>query len=373
VGNSKTLTAMLMNTSNFMETYMVLSDNTFSVLGSSDGIRIMPGEARSLELTFAPSDSIPYLGLLSIASNVAQNGIISLPLSGEGVSADSLEMDAITPPINETFDILLDEDDRIESYEGFKILNFNGEYPLDIPAMARSKRSIRRAGSTLNQFSTNATISSKGLQLQMFTDPQGHPYMYTLTLPGEKPEFSFVETGLALLLGTPYLAPADESEYKNTVALLKQLKSFNTYVYNLRQEYNEAKNHNRTPDFSKVSAQGVWNELFDMVRDNRTVTLSGMSLKDVNVTPHVANFKLHNDFKRSLFVYASRLKMNESNLVVADQQDITPTFSDVILKLKDYLIKLENQEFKDKKSEIKGFDKEDIFALGASQVILEQF
>ena len=143
--------------------------------------------------------------------------------------------------------------------------------------------------------------------------------MYTLTLPGEKPEFSFVETGLALLLGTPYLAPADESEYKNTVALLKQLKSFNTYVYNLRQEYNEAKNHNRTPDFSKVSAQGVWNELFDMVRDNRTVTLSGMSLKDVNVTPHVANFKLHNDFKRSLFVYASRLKMNESNLVVADQ------------------------------------------------------
>ena len=65
--------------------------------------------------------------------------------------------------------------------------------------------------------------------------------------------------------------------------------------------------------------------------------------------------------------------MNESNLVVADQQDITPTFSDVILKLKDYLIKLENQEFKDKKSEIKGFDKEDIFALGASQVILEQF
>ncbi len=373
VGNSKTLTAMLMNTSNFMETYMVLSDNTFSVLGSSDGIRIMPGEARSLELTFAPSDSIPYLGLLSIASNVAQNGIISLPLSGEGVSADSLEMDAITPPINETFDILLDEDDRIESYEGFKIINFNGEYPLDIPAMARSKRSIRRAGSTLNQFSTNATISSKGLQLQMFTDPQGHPYMYTLTLPGEKPEFSFVETGLALLLGTPYLAPADESEYKNTVALLKQLKSFNTYVYNLRQEYNEAKNHNRTPDFSKVSAQGVWNELFDMVRDNRTVTLSGMSLKDVNVTPHVANFKLHNDFKRSLFVYASRLKMNESNLVVADQQDITPTFSDVILKLKDYLIKLENQEFKDKKSEIKGFDKEDIFALGASQVILEQF
>lgn len=371
VGNRKTLTAMLMNTSNFMETYMVLSDNTFSVLGPSDGIRILPGESRNLELTFVPSDSIPYSGLLSIASNATENGIISLPLRGEGVAEDSLEMDVNTPPMDETFAILLDEDDRIENYEGFKIMNFNGEFPLDIPAMARSKRSIRRAGSTLNQFSTNATISSRGLQLLFFTDPVGNPFLYTLSVPGEVQEFSFVETGIALLLSTPYLAPADESEYKNTVAILKQLQSFNTYVYNLRQEYKEAMSHNRTPDFSKVSAQGVWNELFDMVKDNHTLTLSGMSLKDVNVTPHVANFKLHNDFKRSLFVYASRLKMNESNLVVTDQQDITPTFSDVILKLKDYLIKLENQEFKDKKSEIKGFEKDDIIALGASQVMLD--
>lgn len=372
VGNSKMLTATLMNTSSFMETYMMLSDNTFSVLGPSDEIRMMPGESRSLELTFAPSDSIPYSGLLSIASNSAENGIISLPLSGEGVAADSLEMDINTPPVDETFYILLDENDRIENYEGFKILNFNGEFPLNISAMARSKRSVRRAGSTLNQFTSNATVSSGGLQLQMFTNPTGIPFMYTLSLPGEEPEFSFIQTGLAILLSTSYLAPADEAEYKNTVALLKQLKSFNTYVYNLRQEYNDAMEHHRIPDFSRVSAKEVFEELFSLSKDNHLLQLSGISLKDVNVTPNVASFKLHNDFKRSLFVYASRLKMNESNLVVTDQQDITPTFSDVILKLKDYLIMLENQEFKDKKSDIKGFDQDDLILLGASRVMTEE-
>jgi hypothetical protein len=378
VGNSKMLTATLTNTNSTMETYNVLGDNAFSITGSSDEIMILPGESRNIEVTFAPSDSISYSGLLSIVSNAVENGVISLPLVGEGVAADSLEMDVDTPPIDVTFDILLQDEERIEDFEGFKIVNFNGEYPLNIPTMARSIRRARRAEGILNQFSANATISSKGLQLQMFTDPQGHPYMYTYTLPGEKPEFSFIQTGLALLLSMPYLAPADETDYKNTVTLLKKLKSFNTYVYNLRQEYNDALSHNRTPDYSKVSVEAIWGELYDMVRDNRQLRLSGVSLKDLNITPNVANFTLHNDFKRSLAVYASRLKMNESNLIVTDQEEISPTFSDVLIKLTDYLIMLENQELKDKKSEISEmidlgeFGPDDALIIGASQVMLKE-
>ena len=274
VGNARTLTAMLTNTSNFMETYMMTGDGPFSVQASAKEIMILPGESRSIELTFTPTDSIAYSGLFSIASNAIDGGMIRMPLNGEGVAADSLETDIVTPPIETTFDILLQDDEQIEDFTGYKIVNFNGEYELNIPAMARNTRRARRAEETYNVTSTNALISSAGLQLHYFTDAYGNPVMYTISLPGEKPTFSFRETGFALLLSTPYLAPADVSDYKNTVSVLKKLRSFDVYVYNLRQQYNDAKKNNRAPDYSKVSMADVIHELFIMTQDNRQLKLS---------------------------------------------------------------------------------------------------
>ena len=369
VGNARTLTAMLTNTSNFMETYMMLGDGPFSVPASAKEIMIIPGESRSIELTFTPTDSIAYSGLFSIASTAVDGGMVNMPLNGEGVATDSLETDVDTPPVEATFDILLQEDEQIEDFTGYKIVNFNGEYELDIPAMARNMRRASRAGSTYNVASANATISSAGLQLHYFTDEQGNPVMYTISLPGEQPEFSMINTAIALLVINPYFAPTDVSDYKNTVSVLRKLKSFDVYVYNLRQEYTDAKRNNRIPDYSKVSVQSVINELFAMSKDNHWLTLSGMSLKDLNVTPQSAIFKLHNDFKRSLSLYASRLKMNESNLVVSEQEEITPTFSDVIIKLTDYLSKLDNTIYKEFKND---FDPDDGPLLGAIQILLKE-
>ncbi len=369
VGNTRTLTAMLTNTSNFMESYMMLGGGPFSVQASAKEIMILPGESRSIELTFTPTDSIAYSGLFSIASNAIDGGMVYMPLNGEGVAADSLETDVVTPPVEVTFDIMLQDDEQIEDFTGFKIVNFNGEYELDVPTMARKMRRAKRVGETYNVASTNALISSAGLQLHNFTDALGNPVMYTISLPGEKPIFSFRETGFALLLSTPYLAPANVSDYKNTVSVLKKLKSFDVYVYNLRQEYNDAKRNNRAPDYSKVSMVDVINELYNMIKDNRQLMLSGVSLKDLNVTPELATFKLHNDFKRSLVMFASRLKMNESNLLVTDQEKISPTYIEVLNKLTEYLVKLENQEFKDNKDDF--IDVEDKVAFAISETLFQ--
>lgn len=356
VGNARTLTAMLTNTSNYLETYMTLGNSPFSVQASAKEITILPGESRNIELTFAPTDSIAYEGMFSIASSSVDGGFLSMPLIGEGVAADSLEAYVDTPPVDATFDILLQDNEQIEDFAGFKIVNFNGEYELDIPAMARSMRRTRRADGVYNQCTTNAIISSAGLQIHYFTDALGNPYMYAITLPGEKPEISFTQTAIALLLSTPFLIPADAADYKNTVALLKKLKSFGEYVNKIIEEYNNAKKHFRTPDYSQVNAVPVFNELFEMVKDNRDLVLSGISLKNVIVTPETVSFKLHNDFKRSVAIYASRVKMNESNLVITEEEKISPTYAEVISKLIDYVAKLQNKLIKEKVLPVKPYD-----------------
>ena len=45
--------------------------------------------------------------------------------------------------------------------------------------------------------------------------------MFSISLPGEKPEISFVETAIVLLMSNPYLLTSDESEYRNAVQIIR--------------------------------------------------------------------------------------------------------------------------------------------------------
>lgn len=370
VGNSKTLTAMLTNTGDQLERFMMFASGGFTVKNIAKELIIKQGESVDIEVSFNPTDSIAYTGTFSLYSSASHNGLMNLTLLGDGVSDVRQEANSIELPAEQTFDILIEEDDQLESFEGFKIVNFNGEYNLDIPAMGRSMQSIRRSGIQYNKWQTNAKVSSSNLQLHSFTDALGNPYLYTISLPNEKPEISFTQTAIALLMSTPYLAPSNATEYKNTAALLKQLKSFDGYVDKVRKEYNDAKKHNRTPDYSQLNAVPIFHELFEMIRDNRELTLGGISLKDLNVTPQSATFKLHNDFKRTVAVYASRIRMNEGNLVVVDQQEITPTISDIISKMLDHLYKLIDKDIKNEDALQK--DEEDMFMLGTMEALVKE-
>ncbi|MBQ8128010.1 MAG: hypothetical protein IJ176_06400 [Prevotella sp.] len=367
VGNSKTVTTTLTNLSDYPEHYMMLTGGAFSTKGAARELLILPGESADVELTFVPTDSIAYTGLLSIASSALDGGMLTAALSGEGVASELDEDDMVLPPVETTFDIVLDEGDAIDDFEGFKIVNFNGEYALDPTAMARSLRRVRRADGAHNVCTANARISQNGLQLHSFTDGQGNPYMFTITLPGEKPEISFTQTAITLLMSNPYLMPADEADYQNTVELLRGLKSFGGVVEAVRQEYNSARKQNRTPDYENVNLQPVFNELYNMVRDNSWLTLSGVSIKDLEVTPLTAKLKLHNDYKRTISVYASRVKMNESNLVVTDREEISMTYAEMLSKMIDWLNKLSDKEVK---KESKYFREEDLPLLAALEELL---
>lgn len=369
LGNVKTIQATMTNSGDYPERYMMLTGGGFSVKGAAQETLILPGESMNVELTFTPTDSIVYSNILSIVSTAIDGGIMTVSLLGEGVASELAEEEIESPPIEATFDILLEEDDAIEDFSDFMIVNFNGEYAIDVPAMSRSMQKVKRAGKAYNMCTTNAMISSQGLQLHSFTDSWGNPYMFTITLPNEKPEISFTQTAIALLMTHPYLTPADEADYQNTVALLKQLNSFSNFVDDVRHEYNNARNNNRAPDYSKVNFSPIFNELYNMVKDNSILTLSGVSLKDVKVTPQTAMLKLHNDYKRTVAVYASRVKMNESNLLVTDQEEITMTYAELISKMIDYLYKLIDKEVKE---ENKYFREEDMPLLAAVEEMVKE-
>lgn len=369
IGNTKTILATLTNSGQYPERYMMLTGGGFSVKNAAREMIIMPGESMNVELMFTPTDSIAYSNMLSIVSQAIDGGMMTAALFGEGVANELAEEDMDSMPVETTFDILLEEDESIDDFEGFKIVNFNGEYAVDVPAMAKGMRKVKRAAGVYNMCTAQATVSSQGLQLHSFTDPLGNPYMFAISLPGEKPEISFTQTAIALLMTHPYLTPADETDYQNTVDLLKQLNSFNSFVNEVRNEYNTAKKNNRSPDYSQLNFLPIFNELYNMVKDNTYLTLNGVSLKGLKVTPQSAMFKLHNDYKRTVAVYASRVKMNESNLLVTDQEDITMTYSELISKMIDYLYKLIDKEVKE---ENKYFREEDMPLLAAIEEMVKE-
>lgn len=369
VGNTRTIQTSMTNQCDYPERYMMITGGGFSVKGAARETLILPGESMNVELTFAPTDSIAYSSIFSIVSTSINGGILNVPIFGEGVASEMAEEDVESPPVEVTFDILLGEDDTIEDFNGFKIVNFNGEYTIDVPTMNRNIRKVKRAGEAYNMCTANAAVSSQGMQLHSFTDPWGNPYMFTITLPNEKPEISFTQTAITLLMTHPYLTPADDADYHNTVALLKQLDSFSSFVASVRNEYNDAKKHNRAPDYTQVNFSPIFNELYNIVKDNSNLTLSGMSLKDLKVTPKSASFKLHNDYKRTLAVYASRVKMNDSNLLVTEQEEITMTYAELISKMIDYLYKLIDKEVKE---ESKYFREKDMPLLAAVEEMVKE-
>ena len=333
VDNGKTVTISITNTGDYRESYILLADGVFAAAGSGHEFTIEAGESLNLSLTFKPTSATTYYGSLLVYSNSIDGGALKLPLTGKGVATAREEEEAVLPPEQQDFDIVLPEDAALEDFEGFKIVNFYGEYPVDVPVMANAKRKVRRADTNYSAYSSPAFVSPNGLQHHAFTDSKGNPYLFSITIPSEKPEISFTETALSLLMSTPYLIPGNEAQYQNTVRILKSLKSFPDFVQQVANAYYDGKKRNQCPDYSNISTSAIVNELFSMTKDSRDMAYSGVSLSHLHVTPLSAKFRLYNDFKRTIHAYPIRVKMNDTNLIIDEQEEASVTFQDMLNEL----------------------------------------
>ena len=85
VGAGKSLSFTITNTGNYAETYFVMLDGIFSVKESGQEVCLQPGEAKSLDITFQPTEIRSYVGEMRLSSFSAENGLLVLPLAGKGV------------------------------------------------------------------------------------------------------------------------------------------------------------------------------------------------------------------------------------------------------------------------------------------------
>ena len=335
VDYGKTLPVTLTNTGDYPETYAIMTDGVFTVKNPYKELIVMAGQSVTIDLTFIPKDIKTYSTNLTIISNSAEDGKLSLPLSGEGVSTAAEEAEADIEPVEQEIEILLPEDLPLESFGDFRISNIYGEFSLQTSAKARGLKKIRRDGANYNACTANVPISSNGLQFHSFIDGWGNPYMFSISLPNEKPEISYSETAIALLMTTPDLITSNESEYRNVVKVIKGLKSFPAFVDQVRKIYEDAAKKNMCPDYSAINITPILNELYALSKDTRELRLSGVSLRDIITTPQTATFRLRNDFKRLIHAYTRRVKMNETNEAIVAQEEASPTLQEKLDELLD--------------------------------------
>jgi hypothetical protein len=336
VGYERTMTATLTNTGDYPESFMLMGDNNFLVKAQGRELTLGAGRSVDIELTFSPTDSISYNGWFILSSHSIAEGKLRIPLSGQGIHSAIMEEDADEPPAEQTFNIVIPEDTTPEELEEFKIINIYGEFPANLASQVRGARRVMRAGEPQYMCYAEATASQAGPQFHSLVDRNNYPWLHGISLPGGQCEISHSSTAVSLLMSTPYLITNSTAEYNNTVKLLYKLESFDGFVEGVRAEYKAAMREHRTPDYSTVSPFPVFNELYEMTKDNSWLTLGGISIRDLKTSAEKVTLRLHNDFKRNSLMFPSAVNMNDANLVVTERKDLYMTFNEVIEKILDF-------------------------------------
>ena len=348
VGNKKTGFITLTNTGQFVENFFLLANGVFSAPLSGRNFKIAVGESQSVELSFEPEDSITYNGNLFLQSNAFQNGSYSFPLIGEGVGIDSLEEDVILPPVEEEFELVLPNEQDPESLAGFKIMNSYGEFPISMSAASAARRAAKDEGESDYHLNVNALVSQNWMQAHFLADGQSNPYLFVITMPGEKPKMTPEQTAISLLMSEPLLVTTNEDEYRNTVQSIKNCKEeWNAYLAEIKRMYYNGINAGLCPDYSLIDTKPILKALSRKLFDNSELTLSGVSLvdKDIDTKNGKATFKVHNDLRRTLHIYPSRVRINDNSGAIIAREDISPTLTDKIVEwLEAYVKEKKNVE-----------------------------
>ncbi len=337
VGNSKTQSFCITNTGNYPETYLPMLDGVFTVDGSGLDVTLYPGGSASLDVTFQPDEVKSFRGELRVSSFAMEDGMASLILSGKGVETVDEEEDAFIQLEDKDFEVLLPEGLTDDDLEDVKIINYYGEYTVENVSgryYAKGSGRARKVATQNGGAFANGLCSTNGIQCHIYTK-WNTPFMFTFSLPegGGKSntvKFSAEETAIALMMDEPLLVTSDETEFRNLVAVLKTLQPYwDNFVADVKNKYDEGVEHRQCPDYHTLeSGKAVFLQLVRKYYDNHELTLDGVSLDDFTRTPEAAVYKLHNDYKRVVHAYTSRVKMNEDNSFETKREDVNQTLQE---------------------------------------------
>ena len=327
IGNGKSRTVTLTNSGQYPESYFIWADGVFSAKGSGLEFMIDSGESQDVEIVFSPEATMYYSGALIISSSALEDGVLSFPLYGCGVSSESDEQEMELIPEEHDFEIEVPDEVSIEELNGFKIVNSFGEFPANIQV---PNGSLRANGVFGNSLFVPGQVSPNWLQTHFLVDNQNYPFLMTISMPGEKNELSVENTAIALLMTEPLLITSDEAEYRNTVNAIKSCgQAYKDYVAEVRARYLYGLKHQMCPDYSSINTSPVIYQLIRKVWDNSELSLDGVSLVGLQRTGASVKYRLHNNYKRVLHAYPSRVKMAENNVAISEQEDVSYTLQEL--------------------------------------------
>lgn len=328
VGNGKKAIMTITNTGDYTESYFVYAEGVFKADNSGKEFSIGAGESLDLEVLFKPTDAVSYTSKLLVASDAIEGGVFGLPLVGKGVTSDSEEEDNISSPEEHDIELIVPDDHSPDEFNGFMIVNSYGDFPVSMPTNAKK---VRRNGVNNFVHNTSIPVSPDGLQIHTLVDKWKNPFLFSISVPGEKPEMSVEETAISILMTDPLLITSNQAAYQNTVQAIKSLgEVYTNFVEEVRQIYHKGWREQMCPDYSSVNIKPVILGLYNKVKDNSNLTVDGLSLKNVERTPEAIKYFIQNDRRRIVHIYPKRAKKaGDSDLSYEKIEDCTNTLQEV--------------------------------------------
>ena len=328
VGNGKKATVTITNIGDYTETYFIYTEGVFKADNSGREFSVEAGESLDMEVFFKPEDAVFYTSKLVVASDAIEDGEFNLPLVGKGVTSNGEEENHISSPEEYNIELVVPDDHTPDEFNDFMIVNSYGDFPVSIPSNAKK---IKRNGVNNFVHNTSVPISPDGLQLHTLVDKWKNPFLFSISIPGEKPEMSVEQTAITLLMSDPLLITSNEAAYRNTVQIIKELGDpYKNYVEEVRQLYYKGWREGLCPDYSSVNIKPVILALYDKVKDNSNLTVDGLSLKNVDRTPEAISYFIQNDRRRIVHIYPKRAwKTGDSDFAYEKIEDATNTLQDV--------------------------------------------
>lgn len=328
VGNGKKAIMTITNTGDYTESYFVYAEGVFKADNSGKEFSIGAGESLDLEVLFKPTDAVSYTSKLLVASDAIEDGVLGLPLAGRGVTSDSEEEDNISSPEEHDIELIVPDDHSPDEFNGFMIVNSYGDFPVSMPTNAKK---VRRNGVNNFVHNTSIPVSPDGLQIHTLVDKWKNPFLFSISVPGEKPEMSVEETAISILMTDPLLITSNQAAYQNTVQAIKSLgEVYTNFVEEVRQIYHKGWREQMCPDYSSINIKPVILGLYNKVKDNSNLTVDGLSLKNVDRTPEAIRYFIQNDRRRIVHIYPKRAKKaGDSDLSYEKIEDCTNTLQEV--------------------------------------------
>lgn len=336
VGNGKKAIVTITNTGNYPETYFMYAEGVFKADNSGKEFSIDAGESLDMEVLFKPEDAVSYTSKLVVVSDAFEDGEFNLPLVGKGVTSNGEEENNMSSPEEHDIELIVPDDHSPDEFNGFMIVNSYGDFPVSMPTNAKK---VRRNGVNNFVHNTSIPVSPDGLQLHTLVDKWKNPFLFSISVPGEKPEMSVEQTAITLLMSDPLLITSNEATYRNTVQIIKDLgdgEPYKNFVAEVRKKYYEALRIQEqtlqcvAPDYSSINIKPVILALYERVKDNSNLTVDGLSLKNVERTPEAIKYFIQNDRRRIVHIYPKRAwKAGDSDYGYEKIEDATNTLQEV--------------------------------------------